>query len=191
LPPALLETKLGSVGRGIPGVTLQVVGEFGTQVKPGEVGEVVARGANISPGYLDDPEATAEKFRDGALYTGDLATVDEEGFIYITDRKADFIKSYGYRVSSQAVEACVLELPEVVAAAAIGVPDLTRGEAIRLYATLRTGSQLTSEEVVAHCRQRMAAYMVPHEVSMVKSLPINANGKVLKAALKRQATNPN
>jgi len=191
LPPALLETKLGSVGKGIPGVTLQVVGESSAQVKPGEVGEVVARGANISPGYLDDPEATSEKFRDGALYTGDLATVDEDGFIYITDRKADFIKSYGYRVSSQTIEACVLELPEVVAAAAIGVPDLTRGEAIRLYATLRTGSQLTSEEVVAHCRQRMAAYMVPHEVSMVKSLPINANGKVLKAVLKRQATNPN
>jgi long-chain acyl-CoA synthetase len=191
LPPALLGTKLGSVGKGIPGVTLHVVDEFGTRVKPGEVGEIVARGANISPGYLDDPEATAEKFRDGALYTGDLATVDEEGFIYITDRKADFIKSYGYRVSSQAVEACVLELPEVVAAAAIGVPDLACGEAIRLYATLRTGSQLTPEEIIAHCRQRMAAYMVPREVSMVKSLPTNANGKVLKAVLKQQATNLN
>jgi long-chain acyl-CoA synthetase len=191
LPPALLGTKLGSVGKGIPGVTLRVVGESGAQVKPGEVGEIVARGANISPGYLDDPEATAEKFRDGALYTGDLATVDEEGFIYITDRKADFIKSYGYRVSSQTVEACVLELPEVVAAAAIGVPDLACGEAIRLYATLRTGSQLTPEEIIAHCRQRMAAYMVPHEVSMVKSLPTNANGKVLKAVLKRQATSLN
>jgi long-chain acyl-CoA synthetase len=191
LPPALLGTKLGSVGKGLPGVTLQVVGESGAPIKPGEVGEVVARGANISPGYLDDPEATAEKFREGALYTGDLATVDEEGFIYITDRKSDFIKSYGYRVSSQAIEACVLELPEVVAAAAIGVPDLARGEAIQLYATLRTGSQLTSEEIIAHCKQRMSAHMVPHAVSMVKSLPVSANGKVLKTVLKRQATNLN
>jgi acyl-CoA synthetase (AMP-forming)/AMP-acid ligase II len=187
LPPALLKTKLGSVGKGIPGVTLQVIGESGAQVKPGEVGEIVARGANISPGYLDDPEATAEKFRDGALYTGDLATVDEERFIYITDRKADFIKSYGHRVSSQGIEACILELPEVVAAAAIGVPDLARGEAINVYVTLRTGSQLTSEEVIAHCKRRIAAHMVPHEVNMVKSLPMNANGKVLKAVLKQQA----
>jgi acyl-CoA synthetase (AMP-forming)/AMP-acid ligase II len=183
----LLKTKLGSVGKGIPGVTLQVIGESGAQVKPGEVGEIVARGANISPGYLDDPEATAEKFRDGALYTGDLATVDEERFIYITDRKADFIKSYGHRVSSQGIEACILELPEVVAAAAIGVPDLARGEAINVYVTLRTGSQLTSEEVIAHCKRRIAAHMVPHEVNMVKSLPMNANGKVLKAVLKQQA----
>jgi long-chain acyl-CoA synthetase len=187
LPPACLETKLGSVGRGIPGVTLRVIDESGAQVRPGEVGEIVARGANISPGYLDNPEATAKKFRQGALYTGDLATVDEQGFIYITDRKADFIKSYGYRVSSQAIEACVLEHPEVVVAAAIGVPDLARGEAIKLYLSLRSGSRLTAQEIIAHCKQRLAAYMVPHEVTITTSLPMNANGKVLKAVLKRQA----
>jgi long-chain acyl-CoA synthetase len=113
--------------------------------------------------------------------------VDEQGFIYITDRKADFIKSYGYRVSSQAIEACVLEHPEVVVVAAIGVPDLARGEAIELYLSLRSGSQLTAQEIIAHCKQRLAAYMVPHEVTITTSLPMNANGKVLKAVLKRQA----
>jgi acyl-CoA synthetase (AMP-forming)/AMP-acid ligase II len=191
LPPALLETKLGSVGWGIPGVTLQVIGDSGAEVKPGEVGEIRATGANISPGYLDDPEASAKRFRAGTLYTGDLATVDEGGFIYIAGRKSDFIKSYGCRVSSGVVEACVLELPEVVGAAAIGVPDLARGEAIQLYVTLRAGSQITAQEIIAHCKQRLAAYMVPNEISVAKNLPVNASGKVVKAVLKQQATQRN
>jgi long-chain acyl-CoA synthetase len=188
LPPQYLETKLGSIGRGIPGVELRVIGESGEEVKPGEVGEIVARGDNISPGYLNDPQATAEKFIDGALYTRDLATIDEEGFIYITDRKADFIKSYGHRVSSQEIEACVLELPDVVAAAAIGVPDLVRGEDIKTFVALRTGSQLTSTEIITHCKRRMARHMVPSEVFIVKSLPTNVNGKILKSALREQVS---
>lgn len=187
LPPDLLPTKLGSVGRGIPGVNLCVMSENGTEVKPGEVGEIVAKGDNISPGYLNDFEATAKKFREGALYTGDLATVDEDGFIYIVDRKDDFIKSYGHRVSSQEIEAGVLELSEVVAAAAVGVPDLVRGEAIRVYVTLRTDSKLTPEQIISHCKQRMASYMVPYDVVVLKSLPLNENGKVLKSVLRQQA----
>lgn len=187
LPPEMLETKLGSIGRGIPGVTLQVVDEAGLAVKPGQVGEIVARGDNISPGYLDEPEITAQKFKEGALYTGDLATVDEDGFIYIVDRKDDFIKSYGHRVSSHEIEAGVLDLPEVVAAAAVGLPDLVRGEAIRVYVTLRTDSALTPEAIIAHCRQGMALHMVPHEVVILKNLPLNENGKILKSVLRQQA----
>lgn len=186
LPPDLLKTKLGSVGRGIPGVALRVINETGAEVKPGEMGEIVAQGDNISPGYLDDPEATAEKFKQGLLYTGDMATVDEEGFIYIMDRKADFIKSYGHRVSSQVVEACVLELTDVVAAAAIGVPDMVRGEAIQVYVTLRQGSKLNPAEIIGHCKQKLAAHAVPHEAIIVKSLPLNDNGKVLKSVLRQQ-----
>jgi long-chain acyl-CoA synthetase len=186
LPPQYLDTKLGSIGRGIPGVELQVIGESGQKVKPGEVGEIVARGDNISPGYLNDLAATAEKFIGGALYTRDMATVDEEGFIYITDRKADFIKSYGHRVSSQEIEACVVELPDVVATAVIGVPDLVRGEDIKAFVTLRGGSQLTPEEIILHCKKRLARYMAPSEVFIVKSLPTNVNGKILKSALRDQ-----
>ena len=98
LPPEELSRKLGSIGKGIPGVTLRVVGEDGEPVKPGEVGEIIAGGANISPGYLNDPATSAEKFKDGELHTGDLATVDEDGFIFVVDRKDDFIKCWGYRV---------------------------------------------------------------------------------------------
>lgn len=187
LPPTHLDTKLGSIGRGIPGVDLRVVDETGIEVKPDQIGEIVARGDNISPGYLDAPEINAHKFRGGALYTGDLATIDEEGFIYVVDRKDDFIKSYGHRVSSYEIEAGVLELPEVVAAAAIGMPDLVRGEAIRVYVTLRTDSQISPEAIITHCRQRMALHMVPQTVVVLKNLPLNDNGKVLKSVLRQQA----
>lgn len=187
LPPELLKTKLGSIGRGIPGVTLRVMNESGVEVNPGEVGEIHARGDNISPGYLDDPEASAQKFI-GVLHTGDLATVDEDGFIYVVDRKADFIKSYGYRVSSQEVEGCIVELADVVGAAVIGEPDLIRGEAIKAFVVLRTGSQLTAEDIISHCATRLASYMVPKEVVFIDQLPINAHGKIVKTELRKLTT---
>ena len=185
LPPAMLGAKLASIGRGIPGVTLRVMGEDGTVVKPGEVGEICAWGDNISPGYLDEPEASAEKFSDGALHTGDLATVDEDGYIYVVDRKADFIKSYGIRVSSQQIENCIVELPEVVTAAVIGEPDLVRGEAIKAFVVLRAGSQLTADDILAHCASRLANHMMPKEVAFIGQLPTNAHGKIMKTELRR------
>jgi long-chain acyl-CoA synthetase len=187
LSPSLLRTKLGSIGKGIPGVELCVIGESGAEVKAGEVGEIIARGDNVCPGYLDEPEASAQKFVDGALHTGDLATVDEDGFIYVVDRQSDFIKSYGHRVSSQQVEACVLELQDVVAAAAIGEPDLVRGEAIKVFAVLRAGAKLTSEEIIAHCAQGLARHMVPKEVVFIDRLPTNPHGKIVKAELRKLA----
>jgi acyl-CoA synthetase (AMP-forming)/AMP-acid ligase II len=190
LPPALLETKLGSIGKGIPGVELRVIGESGNDVKPGEVGEIVARGDNICPGYLNDPEESSHKFVDDTLRTGDLATVDEDGFIYVVDRQSDFIKSYGYRVSSQQVEACVLELQDIVAAAAIGEPDMVRGEAIKVFAVLRTSSNLTSDEIIAHCTQRLSRHMVPKEVVFIDRLPMNAHGKIVKAELRKLSAPP-
>jgi long-chain acyl-CoA synthetase len=185
LPPHLLPTKLGSMGKGIPGVELKVMGESGQPVQPGEVGEIIAIGDNISPGYWQDPAASAEKFVNGTLRTGDLATVDQDGFIYIVDRKADFIKSYGYRVSSQEVESCVLEMPEVVAAAAIGEPDLIRGEAIKVFVTLRTDAVIGAQDILAFCKKRMARHLMPRDIVVVKSLPMNAHGKVIKAELKK------
>jgi acyl-CoA synthetase (AMP-forming)/AMP-acid ligase II len=190
LPPALLESKLGSIGRGIPGVELRVVGESGAEVRPGEVGEIVARGDNISPGYWQDAQATAERFTAEGMHTGDLATVDEDGFIYIVGRSSDFIKSYGYRVSGQQVEACMLELPEVVAAAAVGEPDLVRGEAIVSYVTLRPGASLTPQQILAHCAARLARHMVPAAVTVVDRLPMSSQGKVIKSQLPRSRPQP-
>jgi long-chain acyl-CoA synthetase len=187
LPPEMLGTKLGSIGRGVPGVELRVVMEDDREARPGEVGEVVARGRSISPGYWNDSEATAQKFVDGALRTGDLATVDEDGFITIVDRKDDFIKSWGYRVSSQEIESCVLQLPDVVSAAAIGVADDSAGEAIHVFLTLRPDAETVPDAVIAHCRARLAKYMVPETVHVIKTLPLNANGKVVKSQLRAMA----
>lgn len=188
LPPSLLKTKLGSIGTGMPGVKLAVLNEAGEKVKPGEVGEIISWSDSVSPGYLDNPEATAQKFVDGALHSSDLATVDEDGFIYIVDRMGDFIKSYGHRVSSQDVESGVLKLPEIVSAAAIGVPDLTKGEAIHVFITLRSGSEVSPQDVITHCKQTMVHHMVPSQVTILKSLPMNSNGKIVKSVLREQVT---
>jgi long-chain acyl-CoA synthetase len=187
LPPDKLQAKLGSIGKGIPRVELRVLGEDGKAVNPGEVGEIVARGRNISPGYLDDPATSAEKFVDGALRTGDLATVDEDGYIFVVDRKDDFIKSWGYRVSSQEVESRVLELKDVVSAAAVGTPSLEAGEDIHVFAVLKPDSALTADGIIAHCREGLAKYMVPTKVSFIDKLPLNSNGKVVKSELRKMA----
>jgi long-chain acyl-CoA synthetase len=188
LPPELLSRKLGSIGRGIPGVDLQVLGEDGCPVKPGQVGEIVARGESISPGYFHDPESTAERFVNGALRTGDLATVDEDGYISIVDRKDDFIKSWGFRVSSQEVESCVLQLPDIVSAAAVGVPDLASGEAIHLFVTVRPGVEIAPDAIRAHCRGRLAKHMVPEVVRVIARMPLNSNGKIVKSELRKMAS---
>ena len=185
LPPHLLKPKLGSIGKGIPGVTLNVLKDSGKQVKPGEIGEIVASGDNISPGYLNDPYESSVKFRNGKLYTGDLATVDEDGYIYIVDRKSDFIKSLGHRVSSQEIEAEILKFPDVVSAAAIGVPDDLTGEAIIVFAVLKKKASVTSETILTHCRKNMARHMVPREIVILDKLPINAHGKFVKSELRK------
>lgn len=188
LPPELLSSKLGSIGKGIPGVTLTVIGEDGCPVTPGKVGEIFASGENISPGYWHDPESSEGKFVDGVLHTGDLATVDEDDYIFVVDRKADFIKSYGYRVSSQRVEECIVELPDVVGAAVIGEADLVRGEAIWAFVVQRTGAQLSTADIINHCGNRLANYMVPKEVVFLDSLPMNAHGKIVKNELRKLAS---
>jgi long-chain acyl-CoA synthetase len=185
LPPEDLSRKAGSIGKGIPGVQLRVVDESGVPVAPGETGEIWASGRNISPGYLNDPEATAAKFVNGELHTGDLATIDNEGYIYVVDRKDDFIKSWGYRVSSQEVESCVLEIPDLVSAAAVGVPDMAAGESIHVFAVLKPGSELEPAAVIEHCSKRLGKHMVPEKIEFIKALPLNSSGKVLKSELRK------
>ncbi len=193
LPPDQVLAKLGSIGRGIPGVELRLVDEDGVPVPPGRTGEIIAHGENVSPGYVADPEGTAAKFPGGDLRTGDLAVADEDGYLYVVDRVDDFIKSWGYRISSQEIEACALHLPDLVSAAAVGVPDLEAGEAVALVVTARPGSTVTAEEVLAFTRERLAKHMVPRWVQLVDSIPLTASGKVVKAQVRemvRRATEP-
>jgi acyl-CoA synthetase (AMP-forming)/AMP-acid ligase II len=188
LPPGKLREKAGSVGKGIPGVELRVLNEDGQQVPPGEKGEIYATGANISPGYHGDPEGSAAKFTPHGLRTGDLAVVDDEGYIFIVDRRDDFIKSWGHRISSQEVEAAALRMGQLVSAAAIGVPDDEAGEAVTLFVSVRPGAEVAPGEVLAVCRQHLPKHMVPRSVHVVDALPLNANGKLAKRELREMAT---
>ena len=184
LPPADLPEKLGSIGKGIPGVELSVLDEAGRPVPPGAQGEIVASGPSISPGYYRDPEATADKFPGGNLRTGDLATVDADGFIYIVGRTGEFIKSWGYRVSPSQVEEAALAHTEVAEAAAVGLPDPEAGEAITLAVVPMPGAVIDPVNVMSFLGDRLPKYMVPRSVQVVSSLPLNASGKVVRAQLR-------
>jgi acyl-CoA synthetase (AMP-forming)/AMP-acid ligase II len=186
LPPRLLDTKLGSIGKGIPGVNLQVLNSDGTPVEAGKTGEVVVRGDNVTLGYWKDDEATNQCFRDGALWTGDLATVDEDGFIFIVDRAKDFIKPTGHRIACKQIEDHLVAIPDVVEAAVIGIPDDVFGEAVKAFVSLRRGATIGEADVISHCRKVMPPYMVPREAVVMKTLPKNSSGKVDKMSLKKR-----
>jgi len=186
LPPARLADKLGSIGKGLPSTKLEVLRPDGLPVTPGsdEVGEIVATGDNIAAGYWHDPEETMKFFRDGRLHTGDLARVDADGFIFIVEREREMIKSGGNRVSAKEVEDVIAEIPEVVEAAVVGTPHGLLGESIKAFVASTTGSAITPQTVLTHCRRRLPAYKTPEEIIFLDRLPHNGSGKVLKAKLK-------
>jgi acyl-CoA synthetase (AMP-forming)/AMP-acid ligase II len=185
LPPELLGAKLGSVGKGIPGVTLSVVDESGNRILQGQTGEIVAEGGNLALGYWRDAEETAHHFRNGKLYTGDLATVDEDGFIFIVDRAKDFLKCGGKRVSCRNLENILLEHAALLEAAVVGIPDEILGEAAVAYIVPRDPkTQPSREQLTTFCRERMPLPVVPRRFVVLGSLPKNSSGKVLKGLLK-------
>jgi acyl-CoA synthetase (AMP-forming)/AMP-acid ligase II len=185
LPPSRLGDKLGSIGRGMSGVELRVLRADGSPAGVGEVGEVVARGESVTLGYWQDPAQTAQTFRDGALWTGDLARADDEGFLFVVDRARDFLKPSGHRTAAKEIEDYLVALPEVVEAAVIGVPDDLLGEVARAFVVLRRGALLGSIDVLDHCKRVMPGYMVPREVVLLRSLPKASSGKVAKVDLKK------
>jgi acyl-coenzyme A synthetase/AMP-(fatty) acid ligase len=183
----MLDSKLGSVGKGIPGVSLEVLTEAGQRVSPGEVGEIVAQGANVAHGYWRAPLESAATFRNGKLYTGDLATVDSDGYIYVVGRSKDFLKCGGKRISCRQLEEQVLGCDAVLEAAAVPMPDPILGDAVKLFVVPRN---LDSSGLEAHlrffCRERMPPPLRPKEIVILQSLPKNSAGKVLKESLKIQ-----
>jgi acyl-CoA synthetase (AMP-forming)/AMP-acid ligase II len=185
LPPERLGDKLGSVGRGLPSTRLDVLRSDGTPVKPGsdEVGEIVASGKNIALGYWNDEEETAKYFRNGRLYTGDLARVDR-GFVYIVEREREMIKSGGNRVSPREIEDVIAECSEVVEAAVVGAPHEILGEAIVAFVVLSTGAESQAPSILDHCRRKLPPFKTPELVIHLSRLPYNGTGKVLKASLK-------
>lgn len=188
LPPQLRHERPGSIGRGIPGVRLRIVGEDGREAPTGTVGEIFAEGDSITKGYWQDPEGTALKFVDGGLRTGDLGYADADGYIYVVDRKDDFIKSWGVRVSSREVEDAIAALPGVATASVVGSPHPDAGESIIAFYVTTDDAEITPEQVLAHCRATLARPLVPHEVRQLTEMPLNPNGKILKGRLRELAT---
>src|SRR5579863_1373232 len=186
LPPEMVLLKSGSIGKAIPGVRLRVVASEGRDTPPGEIGEIVAEGDNISLGYWRDPAETEATFRDGKLHTGDLATIDQDGFLYLVDRAKDFVKCGGERVSCQAVEERLLECDALLEAAVIGVPDEVLGEAIKLFAVPReSGTPDLENRLRQFCKAHLPPRLNPKIIVVLNSLPRNNAGKVLKAALRQ------
>lgn len=185
LPPELYEAKKGSMGKGIPGVELKVVNEKGENIKPGEIGEVIARGENIMLGYFGDEEGTRNTIRNGWLYTGDLGTVDEDGYIFLTARKKEIIKVGGKRISPKEIEAVILELPEVVDCTIDGVEDELLGEALKATIVIRndSGKDTMVEKIKQHCAKHLALYKVPQVFELKEQLVISATGKRIKGKL--------
>lgn len=188
LPPGELAAKMGSIGRGIPGVRLEVVGEDERPVRPGEIGEITARGGNIMAGYYRDPEGTAEVLRDGRLYTGDMATVDEDGYIFVTGRKKNIIKSGGYRISPVEIERFLLLQPGVFSVVVFALPDEIMGEAVTAAVQPEDGpSEELRQRLLTSCNAHLPSYKVPRHLFFVDEFPLNSSNKVDRTRLQEIA----
>ncbi|MDF0725426.1 long-chain fatty acid--CoA ligase [Cytobacillus sp. S13-E01] len=184
--PMFAARKPGSVGIGFPSTEYKIVdlATGTTEVEVGELGEVVIKGPQVMKGYWNMPEETANTLRDGWLFTGDIARVDEDGFLYIVDRKKDMIIAGGYNIYPRDVEEVLYEHPAVQEAVVIGVPDKYRGETVKAVVVLKSGKSATEEEVKAFCKENMAAYRVPTIVEFRDQLPKTSVGKILRRALR-------
>ncbi|BBU21720.1 long-chain-fatty-acid--CoA ligase [Mycobacterium xenopi] len=180
------QRKVLSIGKPIWGVEVCVVDENDNELPPGpdNVGEIVIRGHNVMKGYYKKPEATAEAFRHGWFHTGDLAYRDEDGYFFIVDRKKDLVIRGGYNVYPREIEEVLFDHPGVAAAAVIGKPDEKLGQEVLAFVVPKDGVTLTADEVIAHCKQRLAAYKYPREVRIIDELPMGPTGKVLKKELR-------
>ncbi len=194
LPAAEFQKKMGSVGRkghGYLNIEVKVLDEGCREVKPREVGEIVIRGPNVMMGYYKDPEATTAAFYEGGWYkSGDLGMYDEDGYLFIVDRKKDMIISGGENIYSPEVENVLTGHPRIAEASVIGFPDDLWGEVVRAIVVPSPGQELTAEEVIEYCKTRLAGFKCPKSVVFVKALPVNAAGKVLKTVLRAQYGKP-
>jgi long-chain acyl-CoA synthetase len=176
--------KPGSIGVNVTGVSVRLADSEGNDVPQGEVGELIFRGPNASPGYWNNPQATAAAIRNGWTHTGDLAWQDEEGYVFLVGRLDELIISGGYNIYPREIEEVLYMHEDVSEAAVIGVHDLNLGEVPRACVSLKPGSGLTAEAVQDFCRNHLAQYKIPRDVEILSELPKNTTGKILKRELK-------
>ena len=176
--------RLSSAGKPAMGVEVKVVDENGNPVVPGRVGEILIRSNKLMKGYWKNPEETAEAFKGGWFHTRDMATVDEDGYIYIMDRKSDMIISGGFNIYPREVEDILLSHPGIAEAAVIGVPHELWGEAVKAVVVLKGGVNVSETELVDHCKRTLASYKKPASIDFVTEIPKNLYGKINRRALK-------
>lgn len=179
--------KIGSVGKPPTSKTeVKIASPDGEPLPNGVVGEIIVKGPQTMTGYLRNEAETATTLRNGWLFTGDLGRMDDDGYLYIVDRKKDMLIRGGENVYPVEVEEVLFQMPEVLEAAVIGVPHPVYGEVPKAYICLKEGQSLTTEEVIAYCSQHLAKYKVPVDLEMIDALPRNASGKVLKHVLRSE-----
>ena len=186
LEPGDALRKVGSSGKALMHTEIRIIDEKGNDVAANEVGELLIRGPNITPGYWNNPEATKKTFLDDWLLTGDAARMDEEGFVYIVDRSKDMYISGGENVYPAEVENVLYQLPAIAEVAIIGVPSDRWGETGKAVVVLKPGQELSEEEIIGHCIANLAKFKIPSSVAFIDALPRNATGKVLKRTLREQ-----
>lgn len=189
VPPgkeAPVDPASGTLAVGVPGpdTVVRILDEDGTPVPLGQHGEIAVRGPQVVPGYWRRPEATAAGMPGGELRTGDIGFMDEDGWLYVVDRKKDMINASGFKVWPREVEDVLYAHPAVREAAVVGVPHAYRGETVKAYVSLRAGTEAAPEELSAYCRERLAAYKYPRQVEILPELPKTTSGKILRRALR-------
>jgi long-chain acyl-CoA synthetase len=186
--PSRVDATSGALTIGIPtpGTLVRILDDAGAEVPPGEPGEMVIEGPQVVAGYWHRPEETAATIREGRLYSGDIAVMDEQGWFYIVDRKKDVIISSGFKVWPREVEDVLTEHPSVREAAVIGVPEAYRGETVKAFVSLHDGATVTPEELIAFAGERLSAYKRPRMMVVLPSLPKTVSGKILRRELRDQ-----
>ena len=177
-------SKPGTVGLPIFGVDVRCVDDHDNMVPPGERGEVVIRGHNVMKGYYKRPDATADAMRNGWFHTGDIGTIDADGYVSIVDRKKDMILRGGFNVYPRELEEVMMTHPAVSLVAVVGIPDERLGEEVKAFVVRKTGATASEEELVAWCREQFAAYKYPRVIEFRDALPVGATGKILKRELR-------
>ena len=182
------ENRTGSIGLPFPDVDCRIVSldDEVTDLPPGEIGELVLKGPMVMKGYYNMPTETANALRDGWLYTGDIARMDEDGYFYIVDRKKELIKPGGYQVWPREVEEVICEHPKVLEAGVAGIPDPYRGETVKAWVVVKPGETLTEEDIKDWCKDKLASYKVPSQVEFRDELPKTTVGKILRRELVRE-----
>jgi len=183
LSPFDLDDFNGSIGLPAPSTDIRLVDENGNDVPQGEAGEMIVQGPQVMLGYLNRPEETAKTIKDGWLYTGDIATMDADGFFYIVDRKKDMILVSGFNVFPNEIEEVVAMNEKVLEVAAVGVPNEVTGEVVKVF-VVKKDQSLTEQEVIAHCKQHLTGYKVPKLVEFRSELPKTNVGKILRRELR-------